>query len=203
MTSLALVSCTASEPSASVTVAGDDTTSTASAPLTAVEGAAALQAALEAMREGYGFESTVALDGEIVTTVSGRAGEGGIQARVDTGGAEVEYLVTTDGRWAREPGEGWLALAGDVPFSDPLGPLTAFRSVEVVNDEGGSVVLSVAYLSEALGLEGGGAVAVEILLVDGLVSRVSYASEAGERPVEVVTSFSEVGTSSPVTAPGG
>lgn len=178
-------------------------TLTTSTSLVEVDGSVSLEAALGAMQQGYAFESIVGLDGEVVTTVSGIAGREGIQAIVATGGAEVEYLLTADGRWIREPGEDWLAMAEEAPVADPLTPLAAYQSVEVVDHEGDRLLLRVSYRPATLGLEGEEMVQVEILLVDGVVSRVSYSSGAGESVAEVVTSFTEVGLSPPVTPPAG
>lgn len=193
-------SCSPSTFGGTEVTVGDDGPSTEAGPAE-VDGETALVAALDAARAGYVFESVVTLDGEVVTTVFGRVVGNALQAMVETGGAEVEYLSTPDGRWLREPGEEWLALQDAAPVGDPLAPLGGFQSVAVGEESEGRVVLIASYSPDSLGLESEDVVEVEVVVVDGVVARVSYSAEAQGRILEVVSTFTDIGTAPPVTGP--
>jgi hypothetical protein len=148
------------------------------------QAAAALANAIDAVGDEYAFTSTVTAEGDLVTQVDGTlSGDTGLYV-VQSGGATLEYLISPDGRWVREPQADWVRLPGAAPVGAPLAVLATPISVEVAQPDDPSR-LRATYEGASLGF-GEGAVEVEITIRSGMLAEIEYVVSLGEGQGSVI-----------------
>lgn len=199
---VAAVGCTSGTveeaiPSTSSTAGPAQSTSTIT---TAPDPAGLLSGALGRYDGGYEFTATVTVNGEVASTVTGRWLDEASQVTVQSGDAEVEYLITVAGQWARLPDGEWELLEETAPSGSPLQALAAPAALDRVEPTGGDVVVHAEYPAIQLGLESG-SVDVTLVFSDGFLVEASYETAIGEQAATSVTVFRPLSDLTPITAP--
>lgn len=149
----------------------------------------------------YEFESTVSVDEEPLTRVSGRIYDDTSQFLVEAGGAEVEYIMSPQGQWVREPEGEWIELKASPPVEDPLGALAQPISVELIQAGDDETVIRAIYPGPALGFTETDRVDVQLVVTDGRIASLEYTADIGGREATVVTAFTTAADVAPVSVP--
>lgn len=145
--------------------------------------------ALAAMGTRYAFDAAIILDGVEVTTVEGMVYDGIGSYVVSAGGSDVEYVVSDQGQWAREPGNEWAPLAGPAPLRDPLTPLTTPLSTSIVDTNATDSVVEAVYDGSTLGFASNDDVTVTIRIVGGVIESITYEASVADGIATVITRF--------------
>jgi hypothetical protein len=168
----------------------------------AVDPAALLQTALDALTGTYHFVSTVSVDGATVLVAEGdRVGDGSRLTLTRTSAA-VPYIITPGGSWVMEDGSTWQKLDADPASTDPINSLRSPTTVQLVSSDPTTVSLAVTVPPAALGIPGEAAVAVTVTLNGGVLAAVSYSATVNNKPASVTSTFGPAVDATPVVAPG-
>lgn len=180
---------------ASTTASGDITTTVAPNP------GVVLQDALAALTAGYHFTSTVTVNGAQSLVADGdRIGDAS-RLTITSADATVAYIITAEGSYVR-PGDGdWERL--DVPpaTSDPISALSAPSGIAPLPTADGSVQVRVTVAATALGIAADGMVDVDVTVVNGAVTQVSYTTAIEGGDATVVTVIGPIADPTPISAP--
>lgn len=160
-----------------------------------------LDDALGAVGTRYAFTAEVFLDGVEVTRVSGTVYDGAGAYLVTAGGSDVEYVVSDQGQWARQPGADWALLADSAPLADPIAPLMNPLATTVLEADDNGAVIEAIYDGSTLGFSSGGEVAVTVTINDGTVTSISYDALIGSDIATVVTRFDGTADVAPIEVP--
>lgn len=173
----------------------------ATTPAATIDANGALQAGLTALAAGYHFSSTVTVNGTPSLTADGdRIGESSSLILSGDGGT-VSYIITPDGSYAKPEGGDWSLLDVAPATSDPIAALLAPVSVATVPTADGSVVVQATVAAVSLGISAEGNVDVQVLLVDGTITQITYTATVDGGTAQVVTTISAVVDPTPIVAP--
>ena len=148
--------CSGSTPASaggSPTAIGSATSAAAPSP-SPMTPAAALAAALGPLAAAAAFESTVTVDGNPVTSLSGRSVGSASQLTVTTNGQTVEYIRVPPEAWARQAGGTWVLVDESQAPDNPLAALAAPLTLDASNGDASGTALNATYAAAALGLQG-------------------------------------------------
>ncbi len=199
----------------SIAAPGAGPSSTANVPITVaptsvapaatsapVDGAAVLQQAVAATASGYHFNQTATIDGVVALTVDGDRLTDGARVAVSNASGLVFYVVRPDGTWLKPQNGDWEVDDSDPPAVDPIDALRSPSAVTVAGNDGTTVQLAVTVPLSALGIPGDGDAALQIAVVGGALSTITYnTSTADGKAVATTTVIGPVVDSSPVVAP--
>jgi hypothetical protein len=192
----------AAAPSVAVDSGTATTTVAAAATLAPVDGAALLQQALAATGGGYHFNQTATLDGASVAIVDGDRLPDGARLTVSNESGKVSYIFTTDGVFLMPENGEWEADDSDPPAVDPINALAAPSSVAVAGNDGTTVQLTVTVPFSSLGVAGEGDVPLQVAIVGGTLSTITYTTTTADGKAAVTTTtIGPVVDPSPVVSP--
>ncbi len=179
------------------------TTTVAGAPApAAVDGPTLLQTAIAATGGGYHFNQTNTVDGVVAITVDGDRLPDGARLAVHGDAGLVFYVITPDGTWLMPENGEWEADDSDPPTVDPIGALSAPTSVDVASNDGTTVQLVVNVPYAALGLAGDGDAPLQVAIVNGALTTITYSTSTPDGKAAVATTaIGAVVDPSPVVAP--
>jgi hypothetical protein len=179
------------------------TTTVAGAPVpAAVDGPTLLQTAIAATGGGYHFNQTNSVDGVVALTIDGDRLPDGARLAVTGDAGLVFYIITPDGTWLMPENGEWEADDSDPPTVDPIGAISAPTSVSVASNDGTTVQLIVNVPFAALGLTGDGDAPLQVSVVNGALTTISYSTSTPDGKAAVATTaIGAVVDPSPVVAP--
>lgn len=168
-----LAACGSSTPTAPAASGG--------APSGAVtaDGVARLRALLGQLANGYSFDTTVSVGGQVATEAKGRWVGGGSEFTVTTNGVAITYRTLPPRSWVLQSGAGWVEVNGTVPSGNPLDALKVPGQATVVAQTGDMLELTASYPAAVLGLAGSNSVAVDLVLANDGSLRATYAAATG------------------------
>jgi hypothetical protein len=173
---------------------GPASTSAAASPRTAAPAsnppAAAgdlLAAALEPLRVGSSFETSVTVDDAVVVSATGRTAGAASEMSVTTAGRTVDYVRVPPKAWAREPGASWVPVVEAAAPGAPLDTLSTPSTLVVSGADAGVTTFTATYAAATLGLTGD-PVTVTIT-VDGTSVRFTYEASASGRKMTSTTTL--------------
>lgn len=182
-------------------VSAEPSTTVAGAPAP-VDGAALLQQAVAATGVGYHFNQTATVDGVVALTIDGDRLTDGARLSVSRDGGVVSYVITPTGTWLMPQGGEWEADDSAPPAVDPIDALRAPTSVAVTSSDGATVQLTVAVPLSSLGLEGAGDTALQVSIVSGALTNITYSTTTVDGKAAVATTvIGSVVDPSPVVPP--
>jgi hypothetical protein len=178
-------------------------TTVAAAPtLAPVDGAALLQQAIAATGGGYHFNQTATLDGAVALTIDGDRLPDGARLAVRGESGLVNYIFTTTSVYLMPENGEWEADDSAAPAVDPINALAAPTSVAVAGNDGTTVQLVVTVPVGSIGLSGEGDAALQVAVVSGALSSISYSTTTADGKAAATTVLiSAVVDPSPVVAP--
>lgn len=199
----------------SIAATGLAPTSTANVPVTAVattsapgvtpapvDGVAVLQQAVAATAGGYHFNQTATVDGVVALTVDGDRLPDGARVAVSSDAGLVFYVIRPDGTWLMPQNGEWEVDESDPPAVDPIDALRAPSAVTVAGNDGNTVQLAVTVPLSALGIPGDGDGSLQVAVVGGLLSTITYSTATSDgKTAATTTTIGPVVDSSPVVAP--
>ena len=178
------------------------TVAPATASTAPVDGAALLQQAVAATGSGYHFNQTATVDGVVALTVDGDRLADGARLAVSGASGLVFYVITPDGTWLMPENGEWEADDSDPPAVDPIAALGAPTSVTVAANDGTTVQLVVDVPLSSLGLQGDGDAPLQVSIVGGALSTITYSTTTGDgKAASTTTIIGPVVDGSPVVAP--
>jgi hypothetical protein len=152
-----------------------------------VDGAAVLQQAVAGTGGGYHFNQTATVDGVVALTVDGDRLPDGARLTVSNDAGSVSYIFTTDGVFIMPEGGEWEADDSDPPTADPINALAAPSSVAVAANDGTTVQLVVTVPLSSLGIAGDGTVPLNVSVVNGALSTITYSTTSSDGRVASTT----------------
>jgi hypothetical protein len=175
-----------------------DTTTVAPSSTTTVAPVAApdVNALLAPWSSGYGFTTTVTINGQVTVNAVGRHLGDGTALTVTGGGVPVDQIVVPTGTWAKSTDGTWAQVADPTASADPLAALHTPSSAVAAAD--GTV--QATYPAEAFGLPPGSLPVVFTIAGDRIES-VRFDTTVSGQPANVVTVFAALTDSTPITAP--
>ena len=167
-----------------------------------VDGAAALQQAVAGTGGGYHFNQNASVDGSVALTVDGDRLPDGARLTVSNEAGSVSYIFTTDGVFIMPEGGEWEADDSDPPTADPINALSTPTSVAVASNDGTTVQLVVTVPLASLGIPGDGTVPLNVTVVNGVLSSITYNTTTPDgRVASTTVTISPPVDTSPVVAP--
>jgi len=199
----ALGACSGDDTSSGTTGASSvaSTSSPVSTIQSTIDPAQVLKDAVAGLGGGYHFVSNVVVNGTQTLLASGDRLGSGSRLDLTSNGATVKYIILPDASWAQPEGGDWELL--DVPpaSTDPMSALTAPVGIGVLADTGGEVKLRVTVLATALGVGSEGNAEVDVIIRDGALIEVDYATPVAGGVASVATTFGPVVDPTPIVAP--
>lgn len=188
-------------PSATVEVPGSDVADTTAPGPVAIDAPAALQTGLAGLAGGYHFLSVVT-----VNEVESLRAEGdriGADSRLDLigPGGSVQYIITPDGSYALPEGGEWEALDVAPATADPITSLQSPSSVVATSVAGDTVTITATVDALQLGIAATGTADVQIVLVAGVITQISYTTAVEGGTAVVRTDVSPLVDTTPIVAP--
>ncbi len=160
-----------------------------------------LSGAIAAVGTRYEFNTSVNLTGGTLTLVSGRIYDDSSAYLITTVASELEYVITPDGRWVREPGDQWVTLQEVAPLVDPLSILAAPTTIEILAVVDTTVTMAATYLGATLGFPDTDEVTIELVITGSRLTSLRYQAAAGPDIATVETEISTALDIAPVTPP--
>jgi len=160
-----------------------------------------LSGAIAAVGTRYEFITSVDLTGGTLTLVAGRIYDDASAYLITTAASELEYVITPDGRWVREPGDQWVTLQEVAPLVDPLSILATPTTIEVLAVDDTTVTMAATYLGATLGFPDTDEVTIELVITGSRLTSLRYQAAAGPNIATVDTKISTALDIAPVTAP--
>jgi hypothetical protein len=200
-TALAVTSSLAADPGTATTTA--TTVAVAPAPtLAPVDGAAVLQQAVAATGGGYHFNQTATVDGVVVVTIDGDRLVDGARLTVSSESGRVSWIYSSTGVYLMPDNGEWELDDSDPPAVDPINALMTPTSVTVVANDGTTVQLVVTVPLSAIGVPGDGDAPLQVAVVSGALSSISYSTATAEgKSASTTVTIGPVVDPSPVVAP--
>lgn len=135
---------------------------------------ALLRKAVDAVGDAYRFVSVVVVDDQVVIRVEGAiSGESALYL-VTAEETSLEYLVTAERRWVREPEGEWLPLDQPAPVRRPLAALEEPLAAKIVSQNTTERVILSTYDGAALGFAGEGQVEVTLTVRGDRLDTIRY-----------------------------
>ncbi len=198
---VAAVPTVASDPGASAAASTTVAAATPAAP-GPVDGATLLQQAVAATASGYHFNQTATVDGAVAATIDGDRLPSGARLAVSNAAGLVNYVITPDGAWLMPENGDWEVDDSGTPAVDPIAALGAPTSVSVASNDGTTVQLVVNVPLSALGLPGDGDAALQVALVSGALSTITYSTTTSDgKPASTTTTIGPPVDATPVVPP--
>jgi hypothetical protein len=172
-------------------------------PTTApIDPASTLQQGLAGQAAGYHFHSVVTVNGvETLVADGDRIGESS-RLTLTREGSTVAYIITPTGSYAQPEFGDWELLDVAPATSDPIAALSAPVAVTLVQADGaGNVLLQVTLTAVSIGIAAEGNVDVDVSLVNGVITRIMYATTAGGSPATTVSDIGPLADATPIVAP--
>ncbi len=187
--------------SASSSVVAPSSTAPASTIVTTIDPAPLLQTALESLAAGYHFTSTFVVNG--VASLTGEGDRVGDSSRfvLTQNGASVAYIVTPAATYAQPANGEWQLLDTPPAATDPITALNAPAAIGVLADDGTSLRLRVTVSALTLGVGATGTTDVEVVLKNGAITEVDYATIKDGNVASVATLVGAVVDATPISAP--
>lgn len=183
------------------TIPATTTTIAVTAPPVTVDPAAALQQGLTALAAGYHFSSVVTVNGVQSLAADGdRIGDASRMVLTGDGGT-VEYIIVPEGSYAHPEGGEWSVLDVEPATSDPIAALSTPVAVALLPTTDGSVVVRATVSAVSLGVAAEGNVDVDVVIVNGAITQLSYSSAVEGGTAQVVTTVGAVVDATPIVAP--
>jgi hypothetical protein len=196
-TALAVTSSVAAEPGIVTT-----TVAAAATTLAPVDGAAVLQQALVATGGGYHFNQTATVDGVVAVTIDGDRLPDGARLTVSSDSGRVSWIYSSAGVYLMPENGEWELDDSDPPAVDPINALQSPTSVTVAANDGTTVQLVVTVPLSAIGVPGDGDAPLQVAVVGGALSSISYSTVTAEgKPAATTVTIGPVVDPSPVVAP--
>lgn len=166
-----------------------------------IDAAATLQTGLAGLAGGYHFLSVVT-----VNEVESLRAEGdriGADSRLDLigPGGSVQYIITPDGSYALPEGGEWEALDVAPATADPITSLQSPSSVVTSSVAGDTVTLTATVDALQLGIAATGTADVQIVVVAGVITQISYTTAVEGGTATVRTQVSPLVDTTPIVAP--
>lgn len=188
-------------PSTTIATTAPPTTVAATAPPVTVDPGSALQQGLAALAAGYHFSSIVTVNGVQSLQADGdRVGDASRLVLTGDGGT-VEYIIVPAGSYAHPEGGDWSQLDVDPATSDPIVALATPVAVALLPTTDGSVAVRATVAAVSLGVAADGNVDVDVVLVNGAITQVSYSTAVEGGTAQVVTTVGAVVDPSPIVPP--
>lgn len=183
------------------TIPATTTTIAVTAPPVTVDPASALQQGLAALAAGYHFSSVVTVNGVQSLAADGdRIGDASRMVLTGDGGT-VEYIIVPEGSYAHPEGGEWSVLDVEPATSDPIAALSTPVAVALLPTTDGSVVVRATVSAVSLGVAAEGNVDVDVVIVNGAITQLSYSSAVEGGTAQVVTTVGAVVDATPIVAP--
>ena len=179
----------------------ESTTAPASTIVTTVNPEPVLQKAVAALAAGYHFTSTFVVNG--AESLKGEGDRVGDSSRftLTQNGAAVSYIVTPTATYAQPANGEWQLLDTPPAATDPITALNAPAAIGVLADDGSTLRLRVTVAALTLGVGPSGDTDVEVVLKDGAITEVGYATTKDGNVASVATVLSAVVDATPIVAP--
>jgi hypothetical protein len=201
-TSVSIAATGAPSSSANVPVTAAPTTLAPGVTPAPVDGVALLQQAVAATGGGYHFNQTATVDGAVALTIDGDRLTDGARLAVSGASGLVFYIITPDGTWLMPENGEWEVDDSDPPLVDPIAALGTPTSVAVAGNDGTTVQLTVNVPLSSLGLQGDGDAPLQVAVVGGALSTITYSTTTGDgKAASTTTVIGPVVDGSPVVAP--
>ncbi|MGZ4806983.1 MAG: hypothetical protein ACXV5U_11410, partial [Ilumatobacteraceae bacterium] len=114
----------------------------------------------------------------------------------------VNYVITPAGTWLMPENGDWQADDSGAPAVDPIAALGAPTSVSVASNDGTTVQLVVSVPLSALGLPGDGDAPLQVAIVSGALSTITYSTTTSDgKPASTTTVIGPPVDTSPVVPP--
>jgi hypothetical protein len=183
------------------TTVGASTTVPASTIASTVNFAPLLQEAVTALSAGYHFSSTFVVNGAVSLKGEGERVGDSSRFTLTQNGAAVAYIVTPTATYAQPANGEWQLLDTPPAATDPITALNAPGAIGVLSDDGSSLRLRVTVSALTLGVAPSGDTDVEVVLSNGAITEVDYATTKDGNVASVATVVSPVVDSTPIVAP--
>lgn len=163
------------------------------------DGGARLAAVLGQLANGYSFDTTVSVGGQVATEAKGRWVGGGSEFTVTTKGVAITYRSLPPRSWVLQSGAGWVEVNGTVPSGSPLDAFKAPSATAIVAQTADMLELSASYPPAVLGLAGTNAVGVDLVLAGDGSLKATYAAATGD--ATSATTITPDPSQAPIAAP--
>ena len=151
---------------------------------------------------GYHFNQIATVDGVVALTVDGDRLPDGARLTVSNDAGSVSYIYTPDGVFIMPEGGEWEQDDSDPATVDPISALSTPASVTVAGNDGTTVQLVVTVPLASLGLPGDGAVPLNVAVVNGALSTITYNTTTTEgKAASTTVTIGPPADPSPVVAP--
>jgi hypothetical protein len=159
--------------------------------------------ALDGLKAGYTFTTTVTVRDTVATRATGRWTGGASEFDLIAAGVAVTYRSVPPTAWVRQADGTWTKLDGPAPGADPLAALRTPATLAILSDDAAGLKLSAGYPASALGLDGADNVTVQLTVAaDGSLD-VAYTATTGTGSGSVQTRMSPSPDQQPIVAPTG
>ena len=182
---------------------GDETTEdlSDSTPLPTVPAGRYLEDALHGRAAGYRFANVITADGHLATVVSGSVVGSASEVIVSSGGVDLSYLSTPDGRWVKGEDGVWTELDSDPVGVPPLASLEGPVTAEYVRADGNVVVVRATYPGAVLGTPDLEEVAIDFEISEGALVLMRYEASVGGVVVTSETELVDIDPAVEITVP--
>ncbi len=168
--------------------------------LAPVDGVALLQSSVDALAAGYHFTTTITVDGALALSADGDKVGDGTRLVIDSNGAQVSYVILPAGTWVLPVDGDWEQLEA-APSTDPITALRTPQGVTVDANDGTTVQLTATVPSVSLGIPGDASVTVQVTVVGGAISAITYNADVDGKPGVVQAAIGPIVDGTPVTPP--
>ena len=190
-------------PPADTSSADGASTMPVGTPTTApIDPALTLQQGLAGLAAGYHFHSVVTVNGvETLVADGDRIGDSSRLTLTREGGT-VAYIITPTGSYAQPEFGDWEVLDVAPATSDPITALNTPVAVALVQADGaGNVLVRVTLPAVSIGIATEGNVDVDVSLVNGGITRITYATTVSGNPATTVSDIGGLVDATPIVAP--
>lgn len=170
-------------------------------PLPTVPAGQYLEDALHGRAAGYRFATVINADGQVATVVSGSVVGTASEVVVSSGGIDLSYLSTPDGRWVKGEDGAWTELDSDPGGVPPLASLEGPLTAEYVRADGNVVVVRATYPGAVLGTPDLAEVAIDFEISEGELVVMRYEASVGGVVVTSETELVDIDAAVEITVP--
>lgn len=161
-----------------------------------------LSRALAGLADGYEFDTTITVGGQIATRAHGRWIGGNSEFAVETNGLSITYRTVPPRSWVLQPGAtAWVEVDAAVPGGDPLTALLKPTDTKVTSSSGGKTVIDATYPAAALGLSETGGVKVAIAIAGDGSLTADYTTDTAAGTATSHTTLTPAPSQDAISAP--